>query len=78
MVVQVGWDVVGGQLLQYLLLQGGLLVVAVGTVASAAVQDLDAVAQVLTAGHAVVVGVVTVERQRIHDARVPHVVQHTL
>ena len=76
--VQVGRDVVGGELLQDLLLQGGLLVVAVGAVAPAAVQDLDAVAQVLTAGHAVVVGVVTVERQRIHDAGVPHVVQHAL
>lgn len=78
MVVQVGRDVVGGELLQDLLLQGGLLVGAVGAVAPAAVQDLDAVAQVLAAGHAVVVGVVAVERQRVHDAGVAHVVQNAL
>lgn len=78
MVVEVGWDVVGGELLEDLLLQGGLLVVAVGTVAPTAIQNLDAVTQVLTAGHAVVVGMVTVERERIHDAGVPCVVQDAL
>lgn len=77
-VVEVGRDVIGGQLLEDLLLQGGLLVVAVGTVAAATVQNLDAVAQVLAAGHAVVVAVVAVERERIHHAGVSCVVQDTL
>lgn len=37
MVVEVGWDVIGGQLLEDLLLQGRLLVVAVGAVAATTV-----------------------------------------
>lgn len=75
-VVEVRRDVVGRQFLEDLLLQGGLLVVAVGAVAAATVQDLNAVAQVLAAGHAVVVGMVSIEGQRVHDAGVSGVVQH--
>lgn len=78
MVVEVGRDVIGGQLLEDLFLQGGLLVVAVGAVAAATVQDLNAVAQVLAAGHAVVVGVVSIEGERIHHAGVSGVVQDAL
>lgn len=62
MVVKVGWDVVRGQFFEDLLLQGGLFVVSVRPVATAAVQNLNAITQVLTAGHAVVVGMVTIER----------------
>lgn len=78
MVVEVGWDVIGGQLLEDLLLQGCLLMVAVGAVAATTVQNLDAVTQVLTAGHAVVVGMVTIERERIHNTGVSCVVQDAL
>ena len=77
-VVEVGRDVIGGQLLEDLLLQGRLLVVAVGAVAAATVQNLDAVAQVLTAGHAVVVGMVTIKRECIHNTGVSCVVQDAL
>lgn len=52
--------------------------VAVGAVAAAAVQDLNAVAQVLTAGHAVVVCMITIQRERIHDTGVSGVVQDAL
>lgn len=62
MVVKVGWDVVRGQFFEDLLLQGGLFVVSVRPVATATVQNLNAITQVLTAGHAVVVGMVTIER----------------
>lgn len=77
-VVEIGRDVIGGQLLQDLLLQGCLLVVAVGAIAATAVENLDAVAQVLAAGHSVVVGMVTIERERIHHTRVSGVVQDAL
>lgn len=78
MVVEVGRDVIGRQLLEDLLLQGGLLVVSMGAVAAATVQDLNAVAQVLAAGHAVVVGVISIEGERVHDAGVSGVVQDAL
>lgn len=78
MVVEVGRDVIRGQLLEDLLLQSGLLVVAVGAVAAATVQDLNAVAQVLAAGHAIVVGVVSIEGERVHNAGVSGVVQDAL
>lgn len=78
MVVEVGWDVIGGQLLEDLLLQGRLFVVAVSAVAATSVQDLDAVTQVLAAGHAVVVGMVTIKRERIHNTGVSCVVQDAL
>lgn len=78
MVVEVGRDVIRGQLLEDLLLQGRLFVVAVGAVAAATVQDLNAVAQVLTAGHAVVVRMITIQRERIHDTGVSGVVQDAL
>lgn len=77
-VVEVGRDVIGRQLLEDLLLQGGLLVVSMGAVAAATVQDLNAVAQVLAAGHAVVVGVISIEGERVHDAGVSGVVQDAL
>lgn len=77
-VVEVRRDVIGGQLLEDLFLQRGLLVVAVRAVAATAVEDLDAVAQVLAAGHAVVVGMVTIERERIHNTGVSCVVQDAL
>lgn len=54
-IVEVGGDVIGGQLLQDLLLQGGLLVVV------APVNDLDAVTHVVRAGDAVAVAVVTIQ-----------------
>lgn len=75
MVVKVGWDVVRGQLFEDLLLQGGFFVVAVRTVDAATVQNLNAVAQVLTAGHAVVVCMVTIERECIHNTGVSGVIQ---
>lgn len=78
MVVKVGWDVVRGQLFEDLLLQGGLFVVSVRPVATATVQNLNAITQVLTAGHAVVVGMVTIERKRIHNTGVPGVIQDAL
>lgn len=53
--VQVGGDVVGGEFLQDLFLQGGLVVVV------ASVYDLHTVAQVLAAGDAVTVGMVTIQ-----------------
>lgn len=74
MVVEVWRDVIGRQLFEDLFLQGRLFVVAVGAVATAAVQNLDAVAQVLAAGHAVVVGVVTIKREGVHYTGVPCVV----
>lgn len=78
MVVEVRRDVIGRQLLEDLLLQGGLLVVAMGAVAAATVQNLNAVAQVLAAGHAVVVGMISIEGQRVHNAGVSGVVQDAL
>lgn len=78
MVVEVGGDVIGGQLLEDLLLQGRLLMIAVGAIAATTVQDLDAVAQVLAAGHAVVVGMVTIKRECIHYTGVSGVVQDAL
>lgn len=78
MVVEVRRDVIGRQLLEDLLLQGGLLVVPMGAVAAATVQDLNAVAQVLAAGHAVVVGVVSIQGERVHNAGVSGVVQDAL
>lgn len=78
MVVEVRRDVIGRQLLEDLLLQGGLLVVAMGAVAAATVQNLNAVTQVLAAGHAVVVGMISIEGQRVHDAGVSGVVQDAL
>lgn len=78
MVVEVRGNVVRRQLLEDLLLQRGLLVIAVGAVATAAVQDLDAVAQVFAAGHAVVVGMVAVQRECVHNAGVSGVVQDAL
>lgn len=79
-VVEVGRDVIRSQLLQDLLLQGRLLVVAVGAVATTTVQNLNAVTQevAVTAGHAVVVGMVTVKRERIHNTGVSCVVQDAL
>lgn len=78
MVVEVRRDVIGRQLLEDLLLQGGLLVVAMGAIAAATVQDLNAVTQVLAAGHAVVVGMISIEGQRVHNAGVSGVVQDAL
>lgn len=78
MVVEVRWDVIRGQLFEDLLLQGGLFVVALSIVAAVALQNLDTVTQVLAAGHAVVVGMVTIERERIHNAGVSGVVQDAL
>lgn len=78
MVVKVGWDVVRGQLFEDLLLQGGLFVVSVRPVATATVQNLNAITQVLTAGHAVVVGMVTIERKCIHNTGVSGVIQDAL
>lgn len=54
-VVQVGGDVVGGEFLQDLLLEGVLSVVV------PAVEDLHAVAEVLAAGDAVAVAVITIQ-----------------
>lgn len=78
MVVEVRWDVIRGQLFEDLLLQGGLFVVALSIVAAVTLQNLNTVAQVLAAGHAVVVGMVTIERERIHNAGVSGVVQDAL
>lgn len=77
-VVEVRWDVIGRQLLEDFLLQGGLLMVAMGAVAAATVQDLNAVTQVLAASHAVVVGVISIEGKRVHNAGVSGVVQDAL
>lgn len=55
MVVQVGGDVVGGEFLQDLFLEGVLRVVV------PAVKDLHAVAEVLAAGDAVAVAVITIQ-----------------
>ena len=55
MVVQVGRDVVGGEFLQDLFLEGVLSVVV------PAVKDLHAVAEVLAAGDAVAVAVITIQ-----------------
>lgn len=55
MVVQVGGDVVGGEFLQDLFLEGILGVVV------PAVEDLHAVAEVLAAGDAVAVAVITIQ-----------------
>lgn len=78
MVVEVRRDVIGRQLLEDLLLQGGFLVVSMGAVAAATIQDLNAVTQVLAAGHAVVVGVISIEGERVHNAGVSGVVQDAL
>lgn len=78
MVVEVGRDVIRGQLFENLLLQGGLFVVAVSTVATTPVQNLNAITQVLAAGHAVVVCMVTIERECIHNAGVSGIVQDAL
>lgn len=78
MIVEVRWDVVGRQLLEDLLLQCCLLVVAVGAVSGTTVKDLDAVAQVFAARHAVVVGMITVQRECIHNTGVSCVVQDAL
>lgn len=78
MVVEVRWDVIRGQLFEDLLLQGGLFVVALSIVAAVTLQNLNTVTQVLAAGHAVVVGMVTIERERIHHAGVSGVVQDAL
>lgn len=78
MVVKVGWDVVRGQLFEDLLLQGSLFVVAVSTVATTTVQNLNAITQVLTAGHAVVVCMVTIERECIHNTGVSRIIQDAL
>lgn len=78
MVVEIRGNVVGCQLLEDLLLQGCLLVVAVGAVPAASIQDLNAVAQVLAAGHAEVVGMVTIKRERIHNTCISGIVQDAL
>lgn len=78
MVVKVGWDVVRGQLFEDLLLQGGFFVVAVSTVATATVQNLNTITQVLTAGHAVGGCMVTIERECIHNTGVSGVIQDAL
>lgn len=78
MIVQVRRDVVGGQLLEDLLLQGCLLVVAVGAVPAASIQDLNAVAQVLAAGHAELIAMVAIKRKCVHNACVSGVVQDAL
>lgn len=78
MVVKVGWDVVRGQLFEDFLLQGSLFVVAVSTVAAATIQNLNAITQVLTAGHAVVVCMVTIEWECIHNTGVSGVIQDAL
>lgn len=78
MVVEVRWDVIRGQLFEDLLLQGGLFVVALRIVAAVTVQNLNTITQVLAAGHAVVVCMVTIERERIHYAGVSGVVQDAL
>lgn len=78
MVVKVGWDVVRGQLFEDLLLQGGLCVVAVSTASTATVQNLNAITQVLTVGHAVVVYMVTIERECIHNTGVSGIIQDAL
>lgn len=78
MVVEVGWDIIRGQLFEDLLLKGCLFVVAVGAVAPTTVQNLNAVTQVLTAGHAVVVCMVTIKRESVHNTGVSCVVQDAL
>lgn len=54
-IVEVGGDVVGGELFQNLLFQGGFLVVV------PPVNDLDAVTHVLGTGNAVAVAMVTIQ-----------------
>lgn len=51
---------------------------ALSVVAAVSLQNLNTVTQVLAAGHAVVVAMVTIERERIHNAGVSGVVQDAL